>query len=109
MPDGFSYGTTGTPTQRALEVRIAELDGAAHCVVFPSGQAAICSTLLALLKKGDHLLMTDAAYGLAKSFALERLEALGVEVEFYGPRIGADIKRLIRPTTRSSGWSHRGQ
>ncbi|CAN7755540.1 PLP-dependent aspartate aminotransferase family protein [Variovorax sp. LjRoot290] len=100
MPDGFSYGTTGTPTQRALEARIAELDGAAHCVVFPSGQAAICSTLLALLKKGDHLLMTDAAYGLAKSFAVERLQALGVEVEFYRPRIGADIERLIRPTTR---------
>ncbi|WPH22134.1 trans-sulfuration enzyme family protein [Variovorax paradoxus] len=100
LPDGFSYGTTGTPTQRALETRIAELDGAAHCVVFPSGQAAICGALLALLKKGDHLLMTDAAYGLAKSFAVERLQALGVEVEFYPPRIGADIERLIRPSTR---------
>ena len=55
LPDGFSYGTTGTPTQRALETRIAELDGAAHCVVFPSGQAAVCGALLALLKKGDHL------------------------------------------------------
>lgn len=100
LPDGFSYGTTGTPTQRALETRIAELDGAAHCVVFPSGQAAICSALLALLKKGDHLLMTDAAYGLAKSFAVERLQALGIEVEFYPPRIGADIERLVRPNTR---------
>ncbi|WP_438999556.1 trans-sulfuration enzyme family protein [Variovorax beijingensis] len=100
LPDGFSYGTTGTPTQRALETRIAELDGAAHCVVFPSGQAAICGALLALLKKGDHLLMTDAAYGLAKAFAVERLQALGVEVEFYPPRIGADIERLIRPSTR---------
>ncbi|WP_408908502.1 trans-sulfuration enzyme family protein [Variovorax paradoxus] len=100
LPDGFSYGTTGTPTQRALETRIAGLDGAAHCVVFPSGQAAICSALLALLKKGDHLLMTDAAYGLAKSFAVERLQALGIEVEFYPPRIGADIERLVRPNTR---------
>lgn len=100
LPDGFSYGTTGTPTQRALETRIAELDGAAHCVVFPSGQAAICGALLALLKKGDHLLMTDAAYGLAKAFAVERLQALGVEVEFYPPRIGSDIERLIRPSTR---------
>ncbi|REV36551.1 cystathionine beta-lyase, partial [Mycobacterium tuberculosis] len=60
----------------------------------------ICSALLALLKKGDHLLMTDAAYGLAKSFAAERLQALGIEVEFYPPRIGADIERLVRPNTR---------
>ncbi|ATA52756.1 cystathionine beta-lyase [Variovorax boronicumulans] len=100
LPDGFSYGTTGTPTQRALEARIAELDGAAHGIVFPSGQAAICGVLLALLKQGDHLLMTDAAYGLAKSFAVERLQALGIEVEFYAPRIGAGIERLVRPNTR---------
>lgn len=100
LPDGFSYGTTGTPTQRALEARIAELDGAAHCVVFPSGQAAICGALLAVLKKGDHLLMTDAAYGLAKSFAVERLQALGIEVEFYPPRSGTGIERLVRPNTR---------
>jgi cystathionine beta-lyase len=44
--------------------------------------------------------MTDAAYGLAKSFALERMQALGVEVEFYPPRIGSGIERLIRPNTQ---------
>lgn len=100
LPDGFSYGTTGTPTQRALEGRIAALDDAAHCVVFPSGQAAICGILLAFLKSGDHLLMTDAAYGLAKAFAIERLVPLGVEVELYEPRIGAGIERRLRPNTR---------
>ena len=100
MPDGFSYGTTGTPTQRTLEGRIAELDAAAHCVVFPSGLAAICGTLLAFLKAGDHLLMTDAAYVLAKTFAVERLAAFGVEVEFYEPRIGASIAQRLRPNTR---------
>jgi len=100
LPDGFSYGTTGTPTQRALEGRIAELDEARHCVVLPSGQTAICSILLAFLKSGDHLLMTDAAYGLAKTFALERLAPLGVEVELYEPRIGAAIDQRFRPNTR---------
>ena len=100
MPDGFSYGTTGTPTQRVLEDRIAALDRAAHCVVLPSGIAAICATLLTFLKAGDHLLLTDAAYGQTKSFALERLAAFGVEVELYPPRIGAGIARLMRPNTR---------
>jgi cysteine-S-conjugate beta-lyase len=100
MPDGFSYGTTGTPTQRVLEGRIAALDKAAHCVALPSGIAAICATLLTFLKAGDHLLMTDAAYGQAKTFALDRLAAFGVDVEFYPPRIGADIARLMRPNTR---------
>jgi cysteine-S-conjugate beta-lyase len=100
LPDGFTYGTTGTPTQRALETRIAELDGAAHCVVLPSGQAAICNTLLALLRQGDHLLMTESAYGPAKAFAEQRLAALGVDVELYAPRIGAGIEQLLRPRTR---------
>jgi cysteine-S-conjugate beta-lyase len=100
LPDGFTYGTTGTPTQRALEQRIAALDHAAHCVVLPSGQAAICNTLLALLRQGDHLLMTESAYRPAKTFAEQRLASLGVEVEFYPPRIGAGIESLLRPRTR---------
>lgn len=100
LPDGFTYGTTGTPTQRALEARIAALDRGAHCVVLPSGQAAICNVLLAFLRQGDHLLMTDAAYGPAKTFAEQRLAALGIEVELYPPRIGPDIERLMRANTR---------
>ncbi len=100
LPDGFTYGTTGTPTQRQLESRIAELDGAQHCVVTPSGQAAICLVLLASLRSGDHLLMTEAAYGPAKTFALQHLAELGVEVELYDPRLGKGIEGLFRENTR---------
>ena len=100
LPDGFTYGTTGTPTQRALEARIAALDGAANSVVFPSGQAAICNTLLAFLKAGDHLLMTESAYGPARVFATQHLSTLGVQVELYDPAIGAAISNLIQPHTR---------
>ncbi|MCW3733717.1 PLP-dependent transferase, partial [Burkholderia cenocepacia] len=39
QPDGYSYGITGTPTARELERRIAVLEGGAHCVLAPSGQA----------------------------------------------------------------------
>lgn len=100
LPDGFTYGTTGTPTQRALERRISELDNANHCVVFPSGQAAICATLLALLKQGDHLLMTESSYGPAKTFALQKLAQFGIEVDFYNPDITENIAALIKPNTR---------
>jgi cysteine-S-conjugate beta-lyase len=100
LPDGFTYGTTGTPTQRMLEGRIAELDKAHHCVVLPSGQAAVCNALLAFLKQGDHLLMTEAAYGPARTFARERLAPMGIEVEFFDPRIGARIAELMRSNTR---------
>jgi len=85
LPDGYTYGTTGTPTQRALEQRIAELEDAAHCVVLPSGQAAICALMLCLLRKDDHLLITDAVYAPARNFATTVLARMGVEVEFFDP------------------------
>ena len=98
--DGFTYGTTGTPTSRELERAIAELEGAAHCVVAPSGQAASCLTLLALLKQGDHILIPDAVYGPTRVFATTRLAALGVETEIYDPALGAGISELIRANTK---------
>lgn len=100
LPDGFTYGTTGTPTQRTLEARIAELDDAAHCVVTPSGQAAICLCILAVVRAGDHLLMAESSYGPARTFATQYLAELGVEVELYDPRLGAGIKSLFKPNTR---------
>ena len=98
--DGYSYGVTGTPTSRELERRIAELEHAAHCVVVPSGQAALCLVLLTLLKQGDHLLVSDAAYGPLKSFAGEWMAGLGVEVSFYPATDGAEIQAWLRPNTR---------
>lgn len=98
-PDGYTYGITGTPTHRQLEARIAELDGAEHCMLVPSGQAAISISMLAFLKAGDHLLITDSAYGPAHDFSTH-LAGLGVQVERYDPSIGGGIAQLIRPTTK---------
>jgi cystathionine beta-lyase len=99
LPDGFTYGTTGTPTHRQLEARIADLDKANHCLVLPSGQAAVCLVMLAMLKAGDHFLITDSAYGPAYDFA-KHLIGMGVEVERYDPCIGSGIADFIRPNTR---------
>lgn len=101
LPDGYTYGTSGTPTHRLLEQEIARLDQAEHCVLAPSGQAAICLTLLCLLRSGDHLLINDAAYGTARAFALNTLTNLGVQIELYAPRSSsADLAQRIRPNTR---------
>ena len=57
--DGYSYGITGTPTTRELERKVALLEGAAHCVALPSGQAALCVVLMSVLRSGDHVLISD--------------------------------------------------
>lgn len=100
QPDGYSYGITGTPTARGLERKIAELEGARHCVVTPSGQSALMTTVMGFVRGGDHLLVSAACYGALKTFAEKWLSAMNVEVDFYRPSIGAEIEALIRPNTR---------
>ncbi|PNM88754.1 cystathionine beta-lyase [Achromobacter xylosoxidans] len=100
QPDGFSYGVTGTPTARLLEDRIAALEGGRHCVITPSGAAALMTVVMGFVRGGDHLLLSAACYGALKTFGEKWLAHMGVNVELYDPSIGAGIEALIRPATR---------
>lgn len=100
QPDGFSYGVTGTPTARLLEDRIAALEGGRHCVITPSGAAALTTVVMGFVRGGDHLLLSAACYGALKTFGEKWLAHMGVDVELYDPSIGAGIEALIRPATR---------
>ncbi|AJC22399.1 cystathionine beta-lyase [Pandoraea pulmonicola] len=100
QPDGFSYGVTGTPTARLLEQRIAALEDGRHCIVAPSGAAALMTVLMGFVTGGDHLLISAACYGTLKSFAQKWLARMDVEVELYSPRASAEIAALIRPNTK---------
>ena len=94
------YGQLGTPTTFALEEAIASLEGGYRAMLLPSGLAAATTALLALLKSGDHLLMTDSAYQPTRHFCRAHLSRYGIETTFYDPCIGAGIESLMRPETR---------
>lgn len=95
------YGRRGTPTQWSLADALTELEpGAEATLLYPSGVAAIASTLLALLSPGDHLLVPDSAYDPTRGFANGMLRRMGVETSFYDPLIGEGIAALCRPNTR---------
>ena len=96
----FTYGRLGTPTVRALEQAIAELEGGHATLLTPSGLSAIATTLLAFVGTGDHILITDAVYRPTRRFCDNMLKRLGVETTYYDPLIGAGIKDLIRPNTK---------
>lgn len=93
------YGRKGTPTQWALREALNELEGGAGTLLYPSGIAAVTSSIMALVKSGDHILVTDSAYEPTRSFADGVLKNFGVETEYYDPTIGANIDKLIRPNT----------
>ncbi len=94
------YGRHGTPGTQAFEEAMAELEGADHCALAPSGMAAISAALLSFLKSGDHLLMVDTTYDPARVFCDEFLAQLGIETTYYDPLIGSKIADLMRPNTR---------
>lgn len=96
-----SYGRFGTPTTRSLESALAELEGGHRSIVFPSGLAACTHSLLAVVRPGDHVLITDSVYGPSRSFASKVLARFGVDVEFFDPLVGGEIRRQIRTNTRA--------
>lgn len=96
----YRYGRRGTPTSRALETAIAELEGGFNCKVAPSGLAAVSCALLAFLKAGDHVLMVDSVYAPARHFCNTVLKRFGIETTYYEPQLGAKISDLLQPNTR---------
>ncbi len=96
----YRYGRIATPTAQAFETAVAALEGGHGAVSVSSGLAAIVLALTSVAAAGDHLLVTDSAYGPTRAFCDKILGRLGVEVEYYDPLCGAAIERLVRPNTR---------
>ncbi|MEB3097805.1 cystathionine beta-lyase [Achromobacter sp. D10] len=99
-PGATTYGRYGTATTHAFEEAIAALEGGHRSLAFPSGLAAIVTTLTALLSAGDHVLVTYSAYSPTRSFLDHVLSRLGVEVEVYDPGCGKNIDSVMRSNTR---------
>jgi len=97
---GIGYGLHGLPTVTDLQKTVAAIEGAHAALAVPSGLTATTLPLLALLKAGDHVLVTDAVYGPTRRFCNNHLTRLGVEVSYYDPLLGAAIEREFRPNTR---------
>ncbi|TIO20471.1 MAG: cystathionine beta-lyase [Mesorhizobium sp.] len=95
----YTYGTRGTPTMDALTLAVDALEGSAGTIAVPSGLGAVTIPLLTFVSAGDHVLIVDSVYHPTRNFADTMLKRLGIEVEYYDPRIGAGIASLIKPNT----------
>lgn len=94
------YGLRGTPTSFALEDALTALEQGHGTVLAPSGLQAITMALMAFLKSGDHMLVTDSTYAPTRNFSNKVLADLGIETEYYDPTIGGGIETLLRPNTK---------
>src|SRR6478609_3226644 len=97
---GYTYGLYGTPTTLELAGRVCELERGFRTIITPGGQAAISLIHLALLKSGDHVLLPESIYGPNRMFSNGVLRRFGVEVGYYPPGAGAEIRNEFRANTR---------
>jgi len=99
----FRYGRHGTPTTKALQEAMMELEGpqCAGVGIAPSGLSAITTALQAVLKSGDHLLVCDNVYFPSRKFCDGLLARYGIETTYFDPLIGSGIAELFKPNTRA--------
>ncbi len=97
---GYTYGLHGTPTSFVLEERIATLEGGLHCVLVPSGLAAIVSVDLALLAAGDEMLLPHNVYSARLGIAQEELPRFGITTRYYDAMDVSDLAAKITPQTK---------
>ena len=94
------YTRYGNPTNTVAESAIAELEGADAALLFASGMAAITTSVLALLKSGEHIVAQRDIYGGASKFLGQWLPKLGIETTFVDTTEYDQHARAIRPNTR---------
>jgi cystathionine beta-lyase len=94
----LSYGRRGTTTAHALMQAVNDLEGGDGCWLFPTGVAAIATTLQAFLHHGDHLLITETAFHATKTVCESYLKPNGVKVDTI-PWNATDLTKWIKPET----------
>ncbi|HEY2510295.1 MAG TPA: aminotransferase class I/II-fold pyridoxal phosphate-dependent enzyme [Polyangiaceae bacterium] len=94
------YGRYGNPTCRAVEKRMASLEATEDAILFSSGMAAITTTILSMVKAGQHLVFVRDGYRKTREFIEGTLARFGVEADLVPAGDLGAIERAIRPQTR---------
>lgn len=96
----FEYSRYGHPTQHAAERKLADIEEAEDAVLFSSGMSAITTTLFALLKTGDHIIITDDAYKRTLDFCKKSLIRFDISCTVVKMCDYDAMERAIKPNTK---------
>lgn len=100
IPPGFVYTRWANPTTRALEERVALLEGAADALATASGMGAVSCAVLTALKRGDHAVAPSAIYQASYQLFAEILPSYGIETTLLPDTDTQSYERALRPNTR---------
>ncbi len=96
----YIYTRLNNPTNDVLEQRLAALAGGIGAVVTASGQAAIATTILTLLRAGDHIVSSSSIYGGSYNLLNVTLPRLGIKTTFVDPENPENFRDAIQENTR---------
>ncbi|WP_341199698.1 O-acetylhomoserine aminocarboxypropyltransferase/cysteine synthase family protein [Croceibacter atlanticus] len=99
--EGFIYTRINNPTNDILEKRLADIEGGIAAVSTASGTAAINTTLLTLLKAGDHIVASNSLYGGTYNLLKVTLPRFGITTTFVDPQKPENFKKASKENTRA--------
>jgi cystathionine beta-lyase/cystathionine gamma-synthase len=100
LATGFSYSRSSNPTVRALEEKVALLEGAAGAACFSTGMAATTTVMSAFLGAGDHCVLTDCSYGGTNRITRKQFKQFGIEFSYVDFRDPANVEAAIKENTK---------
>lgn len=96
---GYSYGRQINPTVSALEAKISKMESGSETVCLATGMAAIGTTIIALLREGDHLVSSSYLFGNTNSL-FNTFAKWGIDVSFVDATSAALVEEALRDNTR---------
>src|SRR3954471_8386986 len=100
VDEGFVYSRFTNPTVAMMQDRLAALEGAEACLATASGMSAILSTVMSLLKSGDHVVCSSAVFGATVQLLGNYFARLGIQTTFVSPTRVDEWRRAPPPATR---------
>lgn len=98
---GYIYTRINNPTVDVLEQRLAALEGGIAAVATASGTSAISTTLLTLLRAGDHIVASSSLYGGTYNLLSVTLPRLGITTTFVNPNDEDAFAKAVQENTRA--------
>ena len=98
---GFIYTRLNNPTNDVLEQRLAALEGGVAAVATASGTSAIATTLMVILRTGDHIIASNSLYGGTYNLLANTLPRFGITTTFVDPDNPNEFSKAVKSNTRA--------
>lgn len=97
---GYEYTRSLNPTRKAIEEKLAALDGAKYGLAFSSGLAAASTLIISLLRAGDNVIGFDDLYGGTRRLLSNVFVNFNISVSYVDATIPENIEKVIKPESK---------